>query len=197
MSDHVTSAAVRAQLSHPVIDADGHIIEFLPVVRDYLVEVGGRKLAEEFESVLAASSLIESLSEDEGRSAGAFKMTWWAYPARNTRDRVTGMLPGLLYERLDEFGLDFAVLYPTLGLMAMSLEQSDLRQAAIRALAEEDLVRAARAMQNLDFLSVERDERIDGKEGALVEGPVEMPMVVVEDHDSAFLQLCRIQETDQ
>ena len=31
MSD-LSSRAVRAQLDHPVIDADGHIIEFLPAV---------------------------------------------------------------------------------------------------------------------------------------------------------------------
>ena len=43
------------------------------------------------------------------------------------------MLPELLYERLDEFGIDFAVLYPTLGLTAMSLDDPDLRQASIRA----------------------------------------------------------------
>jgi predicted TIM-barrel fold metal-dependent hydrolase len=67
------------------------------------------------------------------RSAGLFKLTWWAYPARNSRDRATGMLPELLYERLDEFGLDFAVLYPTFGLTALSLEGADLRNVAIRA----------------------------------------------------------------
>jgi predicted TIM-barrel fold metal-dependent hydrolase len=133
MSDQSSSAAVRAQLPHPVIDADGHIIEYLPVVRDYLVEVGGRQLAEEFEAVIQAPLLFESLSDDELRAMGAFKLTWWAYPARNTRDRATGMLPQLLYERLDEFGLDFAVLYPTLGLTALGLEQPDLRRAAIRA----------------------------------------------------------------
>jgi predicted TIM-barrel fold metal-dependent hydrolase len=133
MSDRSSGAAIRAKLSHPVIDADGHIIEFLPVVRDYLVEVGGRRLAEEFDAVLAAPARFEALSEDERRAMGLFKLTWWAYPARNSLDRATGMLPGLLYDRLDELGIDFAVLYPTLGLTAMSLEQTELRNAAIRA----------------------------------------------------------------
>jgi predicted TIM-barrel fold metal-dependent hydrolase len=76
---------------------------------------------------------FESLSLDEQRAMGLFKMTWWAYPARNALDRATGMLPGLLYERLDEFGLDFAVLYPTLGLTSLSLDDAELRGASVRA----------------------------------------------------------------
>lgn len=129
----MSSAAIRAGLSHPVIDADGHMIEYLPVVRDFLVEVGGRKLAEEFDAVIAAPTRLEALSEAERRALGLFKLTWWAYPARNSLDRATGMLPGLLYERLDELGLDFVALYPTLGLTALSLEQTELRRASIRA----------------------------------------------------------------
>ena len=130
---NLSSSAVRAQLDHPVIDADGHIIEFLPAVRDFLVEEGGRKLAEEFDNVLAAPGRLATLSVEERKAMGAFKMTWWAYPTRNTRDRATGMLPHLLYERLDEFGIDFAVLYPTMGLTAMGLPQPDLRRAGTRA----------------------------------------------------------------
>jgi predicted TIM-barrel fold metal-dependent hydrolase len=134
MSENLSSAAVRARLSHPVIDADGHIIEFMPAVRDHLVEVGGRELAEEFDAVLAAPAQLDALSEEERRAMGLFKLTWWAYPARNSLDRATGMLPGLLYERLDEFGLDYAVLYPTVGLTAMSLvHQTDLRRASVRS----------------------------------------------------------------
>jgi hypothetical protein len=37
-------------------------------------------------------------------------------PTRYTLDRVTELLPKLLYERLDEFGIDFTILYPTSGL---------------------------------------------------------------------------------
>ena len=35
------SAAIRAQLTHPVIDADGHALEFGPVYFDYLHQVAG------------------------------------------------------------------------------------------------------------------------------------------------------------
>jgi len=37
-------------------------------------------------------------------------------PTENTLDRGTTTLPRLLYERLDEFGTDFAIIYPTAGL---------------------------------------------------------------------------------
>jgi predicted TIM-barrel fold metal-dependent hydrolase len=132
MSD-ATSREIRARLDHPVIDADGHIIEFLPAVRDFLVEEGGRSLAEEFDHVVEAGRALEALPVEQRRALGAFKLTWWAYPAENSLDRATGMLPGLLYERLDELGIDYAILYPTMGLTGMSLDQTELRRASIRA----------------------------------------------------------------
>jgi len=134
MSESVMSSReVRARLDHPVIDADGHIIEFLPAVRDFLLEEGGRKLVAEFDTILNSAKAFEALSIEDRRAMGIFKLTWWPYPAANTFDRATGMLPGLLYERLAEFGIDYAVLYPTMGLTAMSLDQAELRGAAIRA----------------------------------------------------------------
>ena len=34
-------AAIRSRIDHPVIDSDGHLIEYLPLVRDFLVEEAG------------------------------------------------------------------------------------------------------------------------------------------------------------
>ena len=85
MSDH-SSHDIRARLDHPVIDADGHIIEFLPVVRDFLVEEGGHELAVEFDEVLAAQSTPAGVSIEERRAMGLFNMTWWPYPAEKSRD---------------------------------------------------------------------------------------------------------------
>ena len=39
------SAHIRSRLSHPVIDADGHIVESTPVLLDYMPEVGGPDMA--------------------------------------------------------------------------------------------------------------------------------------------------------
>jgi predicted TIM-barrel fold metal-dependent hydrolase len=51
-----------------------------------------------------------------------------------TLDRTTVTLPKLLYRRLEEIGLDFALLYPTSGLSVLSNPDDELRQAAARAL---------------------------------------------------------------
>ena len=44
------------------------------------------------------------------------------------------MLPDLMYRRLDELGIDFAVLYPTYGLTVTALPNTELRCALARAL---------------------------------------------------------------
>ena len=45
---HMTPSGVRAQLNHPVIDADGHWLEFGPYVRDALRRIGGDKAVDGF-----------------------------------------------------------------------------------------------------------------------------------------------------
>src|SRR5256712_9256143 len=42
------SAAVRAQLDHPVIDGDGHWLEPVPIFLDYLRQLAGPSVAERF-----------------------------------------------------------------------------------------------------------------------------------------------------
>jgi predicted TIM-barrel fold metal-dependent hydrolase len=61
------------------------------------------------------------------------RIPWWGLPAENTLDRATAMLPRLLHRRLGEIGIDYAVIYPTYGLMALSAEPDEVRQAACRA----------------------------------------------------------------
>ena len=36
---------IRRAIDHPVIDGDGHFIEYYPVVRDFLVEEAGEGVA--------------------------------------------------------------------------------------------------------------------------------------------------------
>ena len=45
MLDFVNNA-VRAQLDHPVIDVDGHMIEFMPVFFDFLKQVAGQDMVD-------------------------------------------------------------------------------------------------------------------------------------------------------
>src|SRR5206468_9629012 len=58
---------------------------------------------------------------------------FWNRQGENTLDRATAMMPKLLYERLDEIGTDFAVIYPTAGLGLPRIKDDETRRAVIRA----------------------------------------------------------------
>jgi predicted TIM-barrel fold metal-dependent hydrolase len=127
------AAGIRAQLSHPVVDADGHGIEYLPLVRDLIVEEGGASALAGWDVVEQGTSMIGRLDVATRRAMGVSRMSWWGLPAENTLDRATAMLPALLHERLDELGIDVAIVYPTYGLTVMGLDDAHVRVAAARA----------------------------------------------------------------
>ena len=120
---------IRRRLDHPVIDADGHSLEYLPVVREHLRELAGESLAARLDQVFAGWRSMRELPLDRQRSLGLFRMTWWGFPTEQTLDRATAIFPRLLHERLDELGIDYAFVYPTFGLTALSLDEPELRQA--------------------------------------------------------------------
>ncbi len=139
-----SSAALRERLAHPVVDADGHLIETVPVFHgffvDFVRDLGGGDLAARFEAAggMDFDDMVlrpwSALGEERRREIWATRPSWWSLPAANTLDRATAHLPRLLYERLDEFGIDFAVLYPSRGLTTLSIVDDELRQVACRAL---------------------------------------------------------------
>ena len=55
-----------------------------------------------------------SVAERRRRRIG--QEAFWFLPTKNTLDRATAMMPRLMYERLDDLGIDFCVVYPTAGL---------------------------------------------------------------------------------
>jgi predicted TIM-barrel fold metal-dependent hydrolase len=124
---------IRSDLDHPIIDADGHAIEYLPLVRAIAEEVAGASVAEGLDRVLGASAAIRHLPAAEKRALGAVRGPWWGLPAANTLDRGTAMLPALLAERIEEVGIDHAVLYPTYGLMVSGLDDAEVRVGLARA----------------------------------------------------------------
>ena len=126
-------ASVRAQLQHPIIDADGHWLEFGPLVREQLRKIGGTKAVEGFSVFTTLVQEHLSLSVVERRHQRTAQQAFWGIPTKNTRDRATAMMPRLLYERLDEFGIDFTILYPTAGLGLTRGSDTELRKAACRA----------------------------------------------------------------
>ena len=112
------SAAVRAQLNHPVIDGDGHWLEPVPIFLDYLREAGGPSIADRFVKQAKEAGWY-AMSPQERLDTRLKRPTWWGEPA-NVLDRATAMIPKLFYERLDDFGIDFAVVYTSLGLQGLA-----------------------------------------------------------------------------
>ena len=138
------AARLRARLDHPVVDADGHVIETAPVFKRFLVdyarEIGGGDIAARFEAAggLDYDETVlrpwSALSDAQRREIWATRPPWWSLPAANTLDRATAHLPRLLYERLDDLGIDFAVLYPSRTLTTTAIKDDEVRRVACRAL---------------------------------------------------------------
>jgi len=122
------ASEIRRALGHPIIDADGHFVELAPVVDDavlaHLETEGGLALVERYRTSTAVpfdTSTVLAGRGAQARQDWLAMPSWWGWQTRNTRDRATAHLPRLLYERLDEIGIDFTILYPstTLGLIDM------------------------------------------------------------------------------
>jgi predicted TIM-barrel fold metal-dependent hydrolase len=132
------SAAIRARLNHPIVDSDGHIAEFEPAFFDYLKNTGGAKLVERFKSLPDSPFAFRwhRLTPAERLDVRAPRPQWWVHPTRNTLDRATSSLPRLLHNRLDEMGLDFAIIYPSMGMFMLHYPEDELRLAGCRAYNE-------------------------------------------------------------
>src|SRR3989475_7231437 len=130
---HQTPTQIRASLSHPVIDGDGHWVEFDPVFSERMRKVGGDLAAEGFLAALKTTQDALSMSLAERRRRRVAQPGFWTRQAGNTLDRATAMMPRLLYERLDEFGTDFAIIYPTAGLRVPRISDDATRRAVVRA----------------------------------------------------------------
>jgi predicted TIM-barrel fold metal-dependent hydrolase len=124
------SAAIRARMDHPIIDADGHMLEHVPTLDSYIRREG---IAAGFDGLGVCPLVDADRIAERSRLHGAF-MDSWSIPARQTRDLATATLPSLLYERMDELGLDFAVVYPTFGPGFTHLPDEHLRRGSCRAL---------------------------------------------------------------
>jgi predicted TIM-barrel fold metal-dependent hydrolase len=132
-SNNHDAARIRAGLNHPVIDSDGHWVEYFPVMLEYLRKVGGNKAVEGMKSGDEIVGRIVTMSLEQRRHERRAQQSWWPFPTRNTRDRASAMIPKLLYERMEELGLDFSVLYPTQGLGIYAIRNDEIRQATCRA----------------------------------------------------------------
>jgi predicted TIM-barrel fold metal-dependent hydrolase len=141
------SAQIRGRLDHPVIDCDGHLREFTPQLLDYMRRVGGSAFVERYMRAYSDSNArprevtgdfaLDRLPTPEERRHGRIRRSsWWGMPTRDPLDAATPFLPELLVDRMDELGLDFTILYPTMGLVLGAIEDDEDRGVMVRALNE-------------------------------------------------------------
>ena len=127
---------IRRRIGHPIVDADAHQLETVPVLLDYLREVGGTNMPNRFLEFLKHQRRTFDMKPAERLETRTSMPVWWPIPTENTLDRATTQLPKLMYERLDEFGLDFSIVYPGIGLQVITLPgmlDDELRRASARA----------------------------------------------------------------
>src|SRR5262249_20327472 len=136
---------LRRELGHPVIDADGHLQEFEPALDDAIRDAGGPQVLEKLRTGRLSSLSPMEVGLDEGMTglwsrqsveersrSRTRRPTWWGSPTKNVLDRGATMFPRLLEERLDELGIDLALLYPSRGLLFLHGVEEDVRRAACR-----------------------------------------------------------------
>jgi len=131
-----SARAIRAQLDHPILDADGHTVEYLPALIPFFQKAGvADDVSRFFERIFdPGSGMWGALTPEERLRRRAVRPSWWAVPARNTLDFATASMPGLMAERMDELGLDFSVVYPSMGLPMFDIFDAGLQRACGRAL---------------------------------------------------------------
>ena len=130
------SKAIRAKLSHPVIDSDGHWREYGPLAMDYLREEAGPKIVEKWNSRVRhfGESSFAKLDTQGRHDQRIGQQPWWALVSPSELDTATSFIPRLMHERLPDMGIDFAILYPSASqLFAPYLNDEELRIAGCRA----------------------------------------------------------------
>jgi predicted TIM-barrel fold metal-dependent hydrolase len=127
------SRSIRERLKHPVVDADGHAIEFGPLFFDCIKRVAGASVLTRFMNKLETGGW-EPMSPQERVRRRVARPSAWTLPSKNTLDRATAMMPRLLRKRMDDFGLDFSLVYSTIALGLIREEDEELRRASCRAL---------------------------------------------------------------
>ena len=126
------AAEIHDSLKHPVIDGDGHWLEPVPVFLEYLSEVGGAKSVDQIRALWQRNHAWYRSDWEQRQHNRTRRSNWWGVTS-NTLDKATALLPALLNQRLPELGIDFALIYPSLGLALNGIAEDDLRRAAARA----------------------------------------------------------------
>ncbi len=133
-----SSLDIRRGLGHPVVDIDGHMAEHLPTLAPYLEQEGLSIDHPSFRRLVppygGTDRSWHEQTKEERSATRTPRGPWWSAPAAQTIDLATALFPELLYERLDEIGIDFGVVYPSLGLVFLHTADDQYRRGTCRAL---------------------------------------------------------------
>jgi predicted TIM-barrel fold metal-dependent hydrolase len=125
MAPSSPSARVRERLDHPVLDGDAHFLENFPAFFAFLEQRGRGELAQHFApfsaSPMGRGPAWHEADQPTREHHRRVRPPWWVATG-HTRDFATAVLPPLYYERLDDIGVDFAVLYATGGLGLLHMD---------------------------------------------------------------------------
>ena len=129
------SQEIRSKLGHPIIDSDGHTLEIGPILLDFVEKIGGGDIKKRYEESMRQAWNLRwyDMSAEQRRYEFSTAPAWWVMPTENSLDRATASLPRLLNERMDELGIDYAVLYPTRSLVLDRIPDPEVRQIGSRA----------------------------------------------------------------
>ena len=81
------SSSLRERLDHPVIDADGHTIEFMPQVAEYCREVAGAEVAHAMTRRVRTDSSCCNAADSSCCFSGSFKYRRFLRRKRVSRTR--------------------------------------------------------------------------------------------------------------
>ncbi len=124
--------AVRLRAGHPIIDSDGHVLEYLPAVEPFLRDALGSVAYERY--VASATPLANIMNADASRRVATRtpQSAWWGTPSKNTHDLAAAAFPHLLESRLDDCGIDYTVMFPTKGFGIAGIGDDELRVGVCR-----------------------------------------------------------------
>jgi predicted TIM-barrel fold metal-dependent hydrolase len=132
-----TSRQVRETVGHPVIDADGHMLEIVAAAQPFVRRHLGDALYDRWTngtSLVGRNTAHRTLAERQRtrEPQGA----WWGTHTANTLERATATLPALMHSRMDEFGIDVSILYPTNTLTTCGIPDEPIRRGLCAAYNE-------------------------------------------------------------
>src|SRR5438105_3865982 len=78
MSAHMTPEQVRSKIDHPIVDGDGHWVEYDPVFSDKMRKVGGDLAADGFLKAMGTTRENLSMSVEERRQKRVGQQACWA-----------------------------------------------------------------------------------------------------------------------